>query len=758
MNWAEEETFAAGLAHLRHQEVRAIVTALGLGRQATQNQKAAWVAAIVAAWQAPERQARLLARLSPAAQGALWRLVEAGELPRLLFLGEYGALRLPGAEGGSKARGAAASPWRQPQTISEELFYVGLLLPCTPDGIDATPRFRLPTDLRQSLHQSLATRLAISDQPRLSIAPVPAQPPPLLHDLAQWLIYLHQHEGLVLQQGRWLSPRRLQALNTRLLQPERQQPLPTHKGVHWLALLSFLATAAELVQGGTVTAAGWQWLAAEPAQQLYVLWEAWWKTEQPLRLAYNQPAPLPAPWPHLLLPHLINPFAPAALTNRLLAAAPQWHGYFTAHLPDLQTLDAAHAELLTVLHQAFGAIAPTHTQPAPVPHDQAPALHLGYQLTALGCWLLGQSGARCPAFRWQRQPPRAPTLDATPTQWLVTIPATAPPLAQAQLAPFALVDGDAAPAATAPAATVAATGVHTYLLHEQSVAQAAAAGGGLPTLLAAFTTLALPLTPDLQARLYAWHAAGCQLQLTQLPLIRTTDAALMARLQQNRRLQPWLGEVVSPTTAVWQGDSAAFLAALRAQGFYPAATGLTPMGSAAPATHSTENAPAPVGGQPVDSSALWLAASVYQWLGNFLPLPLPLSSAQRQTLEQTLSPVQQAALAAHLAQVTAQLQQVLDHLPSTPPPTPTDPAQWRPVLLAAIAAKTTLAMRYFSAGRNLTTDRLIDPYWIEEQHGIPYLRAYCHSAGAVLTFRLDRIEALVLSPESRVQSPKSAVR
>jgi predicted DNA-binding transcriptional regulator YafY len=53
---------------------------------------------------------------------------------------------------------------------------------------------------------------------------------------------------------------------------------------------------------------------------------------------------------------------------------------------------------------------------------------------------------------------------------------------------------------------------------------------------------------------------------------------------------------------------------------------------------------------------------------------------------------------------------------------------------------------------------LIDPYWIEEQHGIPYLRAYCHSAGAVLTFRLDRIEALVLSPESRVQSPKSAVQ
>lgn len=112
------------------------------------------------------------------------------------------------------------------------------------------------------------------------------------------------------------------------------------------------------------------------------------------------------------------------------------------------------------------------------------------------------------------------------------------------------------------------------------------------------------------------------------------------------------------------------------------------------------------------------------------------------TLEQGLSPLQQAALQAHLAQVEARLLQVLDHLPFTPPPTPADPTQWRSLLDAAITAKQTLQMIYVSAGRNLTTQRLIDPYWIEEQHGVPYLRAYCHSAGTVLTFRLDRIQAL----------------
>lgn len=72
-------------------------------------------------------------------------------------------------------------------------------IPCAPGAIDTTPRFQLPADLRQRLQPPLAAQFAGTARPRRPITPVPAQPPPLLHDLAQWLIYLHQEQELVLQ-------------------------------------------------------------------------------------------------------------------------------------------------------------------------------------------------------------------------------------------------------------------------------------------------------------------------------------------------------------------------------------------------------------------------------------------------------------------------------------------------------------------------------------------------------------------------------
>lgn len=111
--------------------------------------------------------------------------------------------------------------------------------------------------------------------------------------------------------------------------------------------------------------------------------------------------------------------------------------------------------------------------------------------------------------------------------------------------------------------------------------------------------------PDLIALLQTWHSAGRQLHLTLLPIIRTADAALMARLQQNRRLQPWLGEVLNPTTAVWHGVADALVAALRDQGFYPEET--TWAQAAAPGVE--ENATA--ASLPGDTGVLWLAARTY---------------------------------------------------------------------------------------------------------------------------------------------------
>ena len=200
-------TLSMALDWLRYHEVRAIGAVLGVGRRATENQKGAWVAAIAAAWLDPVQADALLARLTPAAGWALCRLVEAGAQPRELFLATYGALRLPGD---TLARADDTEPpWRRPQTVSEELFYAGLLLPAGNQPILATPTFRLPAELRQPLVAPLHNRLGLVHSPLLPAGPLPPQPPPLLHDLAQWLIYLHQQPHLVLLHGRWLPQRHL---------------------------------------------------------------------------------------------------------------------------------------------------------------------------------------------------------------------------------------------------------------------------------------------------------------------------------------------------------------------------------------------------------------------------------------------------------------------------------------------------------------------------------------------------------------------
>lgn len=44
-----------------------------------------------------------------------------------------------------------------------------------------------------------------------------------------------------------------------------------------------------------------------------------------------------------------------------------------------------------------------------------------------------------------------------------------------------------------------------------------------------------------------------------------------------------------------------------------------------------------------------------------------------------------------------------------PPPQPTDPARWRPAIEAASAAGRSLTIRYFTAGRNVLTERTVTP-------------------------------------------------
>jgi len=63
-------------------------------------------------------------------------------------------------------------------------------------------------------------------------------------------------------------------------------------------------------------------------------------------------------------------------------------------------------------------------------------------------------------------------------------------------------------------------------------------------------------------------------------------------------------------------------------------------------------------------------------------------------------------------------------------------------LTRAIAEKRTVQMRYFSASRNTTTRREVDPYRLWYAAGALYLIAYCHLRRDVRMFAVDRIRSL----------------
>jgi hypothetical protein len=217
----------------------------------------------------------------------------------------------------------------------------------------------------------------------------------------------------------------------------------------------------------------------------------------------------------------------------------------------------------------------------------------------------------------------------------------------------------------------------------------------------------------------------------------------MAALLQERSLRPLLGEQFSPTAVALRVDEATARQALAQAALFP------PLGADGPESTAAANPAQPTAAAA--RGALWLAGRLYAWVGQHLPLPLPPPFAELDQLLASLPPAQQAVLHAQATHLHESLLNLLDNLPYTPPPHPSDPEQWRQPIRAAIEQGQRLTIIYFSAGRNLTTRRLVEPYWIEEPRGTPYLRAYCHSAGRVLTFRLDRI--FDLSPDAITGAP-----
>jgi proteasome accessory factor C len=82
----------------------------------------------------------------------------------------------------------------------------------------------------------------------------------------------------------------------------------------------------------------------------------------------------------------------------------------------------------------------------------------------------------------------------------------------------------------------------------------------------------------------------------------------------------------------------------------------------------------------------------------------------------------------------------------------------QPVLQLAVAERRALALRYYAAARDETTDRTVDPLRLFDADGHSYLEAWCRRAEGVRVFRVDRIEDARLLDEPAAPPPDLELR
>jgi proteasome accessory factor C len=81
-----------------------------------------------------------------------------------------------------------------------------------------------------------------------------------------------------------------------------------------------------------------------------------------------------------------------------------------------------------------------------------------------------------------------------------------------------------------------------------------------------------------------------------------------------------------------------------------------------------------------------------------------------------------------------------------------------PVLQQALDDGRALLLRYYTASRDETTERIVDPLRIFEADGRTYLEAWCRSAEGMRIFRLDRIEHAQKLDEPAQPPPDAQLR
>jgi hypothetical protein len=699
----------------------------------------------------PSLLTTIVAQLDSFAKEALRALLNTdGLLPVHPFQQRFGPLRpyQPWRQGEDKGE---TQPWLTPISVTERLWYLGLIF-CDPPK--PTPghvqHYVIPVDLIPQLTDLLWQ--PASTLPTTTI-PLPGHHGPLAHHLAIWLatIYApHQGQAVKPVHGRWLPPSVVALLCQRLGldQDPAFQPIRSERHHPYLAFLHYLALAADLV---TVTPAGfqltptaWRWLNADAGTRQQQLVEQWRNAAVDLAHPFHfhwEPLSLAAR--ALVLAHLPAVDAP---TIPLAELCGRWRLLDTvAALPpprpadwrdEASTYDPLSNLITGPLH--WLGLVTLATTASPSPASPSPASPSPDDLVMA-------SGLRTPDSGLS-------SCCTMPKQPINTIraPLNVQPVHLVRLAHFCewLI---APPPTPSP---------HTFTLSPERIARLAAQGvppeHSLEQLTAA---LGRPPSRRTSQRIYQWAAAGQQLQLRTLFVLEADTPERLAQLRRHKLVRNRLGETIAPNRiALRPTDAVALAQTLRALGYYveppaslralPSLSEREPLGREGNDGNDANDVP-PAAPELVEGAAgalspmlQWFLVTLYQGLGQHLPLPLDLPWALRQSLRAQLTALQQADAEGAAQQLLTRFQAALTgylQLPAwTMPPT----IEPEPIIQRALAAGHDLEIRYWGPTDGQITTRTVTPYWIEERHQTRYLIGWCHLRQQERTFRLDRIEAI----------------
>jgi hypothetical protein len=315
-----------------------------------------------------------------------------------------------------------------------------------------------------------------------------------------------------------------------------------------------------------------------------------------------------------------------------------------------------------------------------------------------------------------------------------------------------------------------------YRLTPASFARALQRGWSAPALLDALERLAeRPLTGQEKAALRAWAEAAGRMAVRRLTLLEVTDPAIISRLAATRRGRDLILRTLSPRAVVvdearldlllrrlthqegvppavwsWEYGVGSRESGVRSRG----SGGALPRGRPSRRDARTPNSllPTPYSRLPTLRSSgaahAWLALRVYQGLGEIIRLP----ARTPQTLLEYLAALADeedlaAAETAAEGVLNALREAMIGRVPFPPYPEDGLPlAESLALIRQALAGGQALEMDYYTAGRDVVTHRIVEPYRLEERHGVHYLVGFCHRAQAERVFRLDRIRAIAPVP------------